>query len=352
MLTRFNAGLAAVAFSAAVFAGAQVQAGGDCCGGAGGQTADKPGEKKQQCSLSECDQKRTAATEAVLAKLSAPAPKLSTEDAKALADAQKQLCATCPFGSALTASVPAIVEALEAIHALDGALADGGSNLPADCKNAEGKCAFCMEFGSKMPKEAGEAMFVSMKSLDRAHKLSIKLAGIAATFKTDGAPTTKPAGAPNAVPSKETFAKLAKQVEAAAQAIAAGQAKAKALPEAEKAKLGELMGKIQKLSPGSFETMWGGYQALFAEVDLARMSLSVFENKSGVKDAKAIEALSPNAKNAYALFSGRAQLAYALAGVADAVCASGCDEGGCSGAPASEKKDAGCGGAAKEKATN
>ncbi len=353
MFSKLTTGIAAVAFSAALCCGLEARAGEGCCGekAGGGAVADKPAEKAvekktEQCSLAECDTKRTAATEAALGKLAAPAPKLSDADAKALADACTKLGATCPMGKAFTSAIPAIVEGLEAIQALDAAVAS--NKLPADCTTPDGKCAFCVEAGKHMPEDAKKAMELSFKAFDRAHKVALKLAERAAAFKAVGAEAApKPAGSPAAVPSKETFAQLAAKVEAAAKAIAAGQEKFKALPEADKKVIHESMAAIDKVTPGSFDAMMGGWGALFAELDLARMSLSIFENKATfMKDPKFVDGLSPNAKNAMALFAGRAQLAYALGGIADAACASGCDEGGCGaskGAPASsgcEKKPA------------
>lgn len=335
MLTKFQAGWFGAALVAVVlFGGADAFAGEGCCPGeGGGQVVEKGGgekvekKDKESCSLAECDKELAAKTEAVLAKLSAPAPKLSAEDEKALGEASQTLVSTCPMGQAFTASLPTIVEGLEAIRALDAALEAGGKDLPADCKTEDGKCAFCVEIGSTLPKESFEGLGTSGQAIERAHKLALKLATIGAQYEQAGAPTTKPAGSPAAIPSKETYAALAKRIEAAAAAIVAAQEKAEKLAEADQKKIEECMAKIEKIAPGSFDTMWAGWKALFAEIHLANKSVCDFEEKSGLKaNPKLVEGASTNAKNAFALFTGRAEVIRSLGKVVEAACSSCCEE--------------------------
>lgn len=335
-----------LALVAALFAGAPALAGDGCCddaakktdakadGCCGGETAKTPAE--MAACLAKCDEKGAAALDATLAKLNGALPKLSAEDHKAFLEAHKTMASTCPVGQAFHANMPTILEAIDAIRALDAVMADGGKGLPADCLTKDGKCAFCAEAGGKMNDAAKQAMGVSMKSIARAEKLGKALGGLMASLDGDHNATTKPAGTPPAIPTKEAYAKLAERVELAAKALAEGFAKAKALPEADGKKMATASATIDKLAPAFHPAVMDGMKAFFGELQLAGGALHVLSTECpSKKDPKLVEGLSPAAKNAFALFTGRAQVIGALGNVAKAACMSSCGDkkaeghGGC-----------------------
>ena len=319
------------ALAAALFSGASTFAGEGCCGG----------DSAASCNLGECDDKLAKATDAILAKLAAPAPKLSAEDQKVAAEAHHTLMTTCPVGGAFMHAFPTILEAVEAVHALDAALADGGKTLPADCQTKEGGCAFCAEAGSKCSDAAKQAMSVNMKAMGRAEKLA---KAMAAAMPSEGMqPTTKPAGQPVAIPTKEQYAKLVAKIDEATKMLKEGFEKKAKLGEADNKKIEASQATLAKLYPTSGPTvLFPAYMQLFAEVKLAAKSVAAYEAASPMKaDAKLEASLSPNAKNAYALIGARMQLVSALGHTAEAMPCDKCAEGAAEGKDCCKEKMAG-----------
>jgi hypothetical protein len=329
-------GLAATLVAAAGFLSGPVFAGEDCCG------EQAKGEKT---TLAARDAKGEKCAEAILAKLGAPAPKLSAEDAKALAEAKHTAITTCPAGKAMSAAIPEIAQAIEAVRALDAAMMSGGKDLPQDCQAKEGGCAFCAEAGAKMPEAAKAAMHVSMKSLARAEKLAMAIGGVAATFQGG---TTKPAGAAHAIPTKEAYAKIAERMEALSKDLAIAMKKAKELPAPEQKKLDDAVATIEKIAPAqSPKMLQGACGALFGELGLAAAAAKTCADESPMgKDPKFVEGLSKNAQNAYALFQARTAVVAALGHICPPCPMCEGDEGGCCGG---DQKGGCCEGEAKEK---
>lgn len=338
MIVRRYMSVAALAVAVAIFSGSPARAGGDCCEGK--EVAQKP--KEAQCPILVCDAHQAKKTEAVLKKLAEPAPKRAADEDKAIAEAKKELLASCPFGGAITGGLGTIIEGLQAVGTVDAVMAQGGKGLPADCQTQDGKCAFCAEAGGKLGEETKYALQVTGKAVARAQKIATPLAALAATY---GGATTVPAGMPSAIPPIEVFQGLAQKLEKLAADFAEAGKKAEGLSAEAKAKRDAAGEKLGKLAPEAFGAVCAGYAGLFGELDLAGKATKAVHEDGFFKDAKAHEAISQNAKNAMNLFEARGAVLLALGKVAAATGMAKCGEGSACGSEASEP--AGCHGAEK-----
>lgn len=246
MLTIRTFGAAALALAVVVGTSGLARAGEGCCGE---QAAKR--EEGGKPTLVEREKALAEKTEAALARISAPAAPLSEADAKTLAEAKQALVSTCPFGGAMTAAMPLVVEALDALLV---EMKDGCAGCGEACKDAKAKGAAA---GAPDPEA------IVRRSLGRASKLARPLAAWCATFR--GEAPAKPAGA-----ARPDLGALAKGLEAAAGALAAAGEKAGKLGDAEKAKIGEARQTIGRIAPAqSVDVMWAGTDALFCNLALA-----------------------------------------------------------------------------------
>jgi hypothetical protein len=360
MLRNGYGAVASLALVASLMLGGAASAGEECCGSkdaaakkeaaaakdAGCCEGEKSAAAKDaSCDLGACDAEHAAGLDGILAKIGAPAPKLSAEDEKVVADAKAALM-SCPAGRALTAALPAVCDALCAVGALDEALAKQ-NGLPEDCRGPDGWCAFCSEAGKDAPEAAKKAMKVSMSSIARAKKLACALLPIAASVPLKGE-TTQPAGCcASEFPGEARLLELSGKVDAAAKELRAGFDAAKKSGEAERKKIHDAVATLDRLYPAhSPVTLARAHMALYREAGLASEATVAFGKLCPkMNDAQLVSGLSKNAQNAHKLLSARSKLIAALGAAHDVVKADACvgeAEGHGAAKPVPEKKGEGC----------